>query len=139
MHSMLVPNPFWRHPDRFVSLFDEDDNLPMWSPAASGLQVSEDETHVYVEAALPGVDPHDIEVTFDKGMLWIKGEGKVEEKDTKRTFYRKTSQSFSYRVAIPGDVDEAKEPEANCKNGVMTIAFTKVPEKQPKKIAVKTA
>jgi hypothetical protein len=45
--------------------------------------------------------------------------------------------SFSYRVAIPSDVDETKEPEATCKNGIMKVTFTKRPEVQPKKISVR--
>lgn len=82
-------------------------------------------------------------MTFHKGVLWIKGEAKEEEnlptgKAGKKKYYRKATSSFSYRVAIPGDVDSKAEPQASVKHGVMTVAFTKSPAAQPKKIAVKT-
>jgi HSP20 family molecular chaperone IbpA len=41
-------------------------------------------------------------------------------------------------VAVPGDVDPNKEPEATYKHGVMTITFNKTPKAQPKKIQIKT-
>lgn len=120
---------------RFPFWTDEEDWTPTTSP--SGLAVSEDDKKVYIEAAVPGIDPEDIEVTVDKGVVWIKGETKQEE--TEKKYYRKATSSFSYRVAIPGEIDQNSEPEATSKNGVMTVAFTKAEKVQPKKIAVKTA
>ncbi len=122
---------------RVPSFWDEDDELMTAGNTPSGLSVSEDEKNVFVETALPGVDPKDVEITFDKGILWVKGETQQEEK--KKKYYRKATSAFSYRVAIPGDVDPNVEPEATCKNGVMTITFAKSPASQPKKIAVKSS
>ena len=132
----LIPSSFWSFPAfRFPSLW-EDEERGLITGISNNLSVSEDEKNVYVEAALPGIDPKDIEVTFDKGILWIKGEAKEEEK--KKKYYQKASRSFSYRVAIPGEINESIEPEAKCKNGVMMITFAKSPKTQPKKITVKT-
>jgi len=132
----LIPSSFWTFPAfRFPSLWEEEEK-ELTAGVPSGLSVSEDEKNIYVEAALPGIDPKDIEVTFDKGILWIKGEAKEEEK--KKKYYRKASRSFSYRVAVPGEIDEKVEPEAKCKNGVMTVTFAKSPKTQPKRITVKT-
>jgi len=103
----------------------------------SNLSISEDEQHVFVEAALPGLKPEDIEVTFEKGVLWIKGEAKEETENKKRKYYRKASRSFSYRVQVPGQIDEKKDPEATYKDGIMKIAFMKTPQPEPKKIQVK--
>ena len=75
----IVPGAFWRGASLPSFWDDEDWNLPANQP--SGLTISEDEKRVYVEAALPGVDPKNVEITFDKGIVWIKGEIKdVEEK-----------------------------------------------------------
>jgi HSP20 family protein len=131
----LTPSSFWRFPSlRPITGWDDDDDMTVTTP--SGLSISEDDTHVYVETALPGIDPKDVEITFDKGMLWVKGETKEEEK--KKKYYRKATSSFSYRVAIPGDIDPNKEPVATAKHGIMTIAFAKSPVSSPKKISVKT-
>jgi HSP20 family protein len=131
----LVPSFFWNFPAfRFPSLWEEEEKELAAGPP-SGLTVSEDEKNVYIEAAVPGIDPKEIEVTFDRGILWIKGEAKEEEK--KKKYYRKASRSFSYRVAVPGEIDSKVEPVATCKNGVMAITFAKSAKVQPKKISVK--
>jgi HSP20 family protein len=129
----LVPTSFWRFPVARSVWDDEEDMAMMTSP--SGISISEDDTHVFVEVALPGVDPKDVDITFDKGTLWVKGETKEEEK--KKKFYRKATSSFSYRIAVPGEIDTNIEPEAASKHGVMTITFTKSKASLPKKISVK--
>lgn len=129
----LIPRSFLRFP----AFWDEDEDwLPMTS-GSSGLSVSEDDKHVYVEAAVPGLDPKDIEVTFHKGVLWIKGEAKEEKEDKARKYYRRAARSFSYQVAVPGVIDESVEPEAEYKDGIMAVTFKKQPTVAPKKLTVK--
>jgi len=131
----LIPRSFWNLPSRLPSMLEEED----WRSflPSSGLTVSEDDKHVYIEAAVPGLDPNQIEVTFDKGVLWIRGNQEQKE-DKDRKFYRQASNAFSYRVAVPGNIDENSEPDAVCKNGIMKVTFNKVPETQPKKLNVRT-
>ncbi|GIW61476.1 MAG: heat-shock protein Hsp20 [Patescibacteria group bacterium] len=146
MADSLLPRRLWSLPTiTFPSLledvFEEVEELvpaTIWPSTTylQGLSISEDDKNVYVEAAVPGVDPKEIEVTYENGVLTIRGEKKEEEKG--KTFRRRATRSFFYRIS-PGDVDPNKEPEAVCKNGVMTVTFAKVPEAKPKKIAVKTA
>lgn len=139
MSLSIVPNSFWQFPSlRLPSLWDDDQDWDL-SSSPSGLSVSEDDKKIYVKASVPGIKPDDVEITYDpdKGVLSIAGEAKEEEEDKKRKFYRKASSSFSYRVLVPGKVDDKEEPEAICKDGIMTVTFNKVPETKPKKIAVK--
>ena len=59
----------------FFSAFDS--TLPNISrEELSGISLYEDENKLYIEAAVPGIRPEDLCVTFDKGILWIKGENK---------------------------------------------------------------
>ncbi len=132
----IIPS-FWRFPI-FASDLWEDVSSMLPTTAVNGLSVSEDEKNVYIEAAVPGIDPKDVEVTFDKGVLWVKGEKNEEEKKGKK-YYRKATSSFSYQVAVPSSVDWKEEPDAVCKHGVMHVTFSKSPAVQPKKITVKTA
>lgn len=137
MITDLVPKSFFSFPS-LSSVWDDDQNFPMLTSSnSSGVSVSEDDKKLYVTANVPGVDPDDIEVTFKDGYVWIHGETKEEEKDKKRKYYRQSTQSFSYRVAVPTDINHNIEPEAVCKNGVMTVTFAKAESAQPKKIAVK--
>lgn len=105
--------------------------------APTGISISEDEKNIYIEVAVPGIDPKNIDTTVKDNQLWIHGEQKEEEKDKKRKYYRKANRSFSYRIGIPGDIDMNMEPEATCSHGVMTVTFQKSPKAQPKKIQVK--
>lgn len=127
------------------SLFDEIENLP-WavinSPAScqqagQGLQVSEDEQHIIVEASMPGLNEEDIDVTFEKGNLTIRGEKKETEEDKMRKYYRRSCRSFAYTLQVPGNVDETAEPQAEFKTGVLKISFPKQRRAPPKKIEIK--
>lgn len=133
----LIPRTFLNMPSRLPSLFDDNDDWATFLPS-SGLTVSEDDKTVTVEAAMPGLDAGDAEVTVDKGVLWIRGSKQESEEDKNKKFYRKASSSFSYRIVVPGNIDESKEPEAVFKNGIMKIMFQKIMETPARKIEVKT-
>ena len=136
MTNDLIPKNFWRMPMiSFPSFMEDMEDLLPTHNYLNGLTVSEDGKNVYVEAAVPGIDPKEVDVTFSKGVLTIKAEKKEEEKG--KTYQRRATRSFLYRVT-PGDVDPKAEPQATCKNGVMTVTFAKALEAKPKKISVKT-
>lgn len=130
----LIPHKLLSLP----SIWNDDDSWMTIASNPSGLSVSEDDKNIYIEASLPGIDPKDIDVTFHEGYLWVQGEAKAEEKDAKRKYYREATNSFSYRVAVPGEVDLNTEPKADYKQGIMTVTFVKSPKAQPKKIEIKS-
>lgn len=133
----LIPSRLLSFPHvQLPSIWNDDDDWLTAPSTPSGLSVSEDDKKVYIEAALPGIDPQNIEITFQDGYLWIRGEVREEEKDKKRKYYREATKSFSYRVAVPGDIDNNLEPTATYKHGVMTVSFMKSAKSQPKKIQV---
>lgn len=138
--SSLVPRSLWftpMIPGELNKLWDEMDEALTVTQPGGGLTITEDDQHVYVEAAVPGIEPKDIEITFERGMLWIRGEAKAEEKDKKRKIHTQSRRSFSYRIAVPGDIDLSKEPEASYKHGVMTVTFLKNAQAQPRRIQLK--
>lgn len=138
MSKNLVPRSFWNFPSiNFPVSWEGDEN---WMEAlnSSGLSIYEDDTHVHVEAAVPGLSAEEIEVTFEKGILWIKAEKQEEEEDKKRKYHRKSVSNYSYRVAIPGQLDAHSDPEASYQNGIMKISFLKAKQAQPKKIVVRS-
>jgi len=116
-------------------LENEEDWLWPAIESASGLSMSEDDRDIFIEASLPGIDPKEIEVTFERGVLWIRGEAK--EEDTKRKYYHRAQRSFVYRLSIPETVDPASEPEVTSRNGVLRVTFNKVLKTELKKIKVK--
>lgn len=142
MSRKITPYHVWSFPSvRFPFSFfeDEGEGLLQHFEESSGLSVSEDEKNVYIEASVPGIRPEEIEISYEKGILWIKAMKKEETEDKKRKFYRKATSSFSYRVALPSNVEEGKQPEANCKNGILKVTFSKKKKSEAKKIPVKGA
>lgn len=136
MDFPLLPSSRWPRNRWLSSWFDEDDWL-LTKTKYSGLTVSEDESFVYTEAALPGVDPEKIEVIFDKGTLSVSGSTEEETKDQKK-YYRKASRSFAYRVDLPDSVDVSQVPDVTYKDGMLYAKFKKTKETpQIKKIAIK--
>lgn len=131
--SYLVPKSFWSLP----SLIEDDDWGLIGGNASSGLSLSEDEKNIYAEASVPGVDPQDIDITFEKGIVKINARSKQEEKEDRKVWKRLQSE-FSYQFTVPSDVDMNSDPEAQVKNGVIHLTFAKSPKAQPKKIALKS-
>jgi HSP20 family protein len=116
-------------------IFEDEEGWHFPLKESSNLTLSEDKNNFYVEAALPGLKPEEIEISLEKNVLWIKGQKKEEEKDKK--YYRKASSSFSYRVVIPVEIDEKKDIEATYKDGIMKVAFQKAAASKPQKITIK--
>jgi HSP20 family protein len=106
---------------------------------SSGLSVWEEKDNVVVEAALPGIGPGEAELTYERGILTIRGNKKEEKQDKERKYYQKSSSSFVYRLSVPGELDETAEPEAKLTDGVLQVRFKKHHRAAPRKINVKGA
>ena len=121
---------------RWPSLWDDEEDWPEIPSTGRGLDVYESGKEVVVKAAVPGVDPQKVEVTYEDGRLWIKAEVEEEEKDKK--YYRKSARSFNYSLDVP-QVNPAAEPKsAEVEGGVLTVIFAKAqPKKKTKRITVK--
>ncbi len=133
MNRSLLPLLF----NELLPSDDELRELSAFTGRSSDITISEDEEHIYVETFLPGVKPENIEVTFHKGVLYVKGTREEKEEDKKRKYYRRASATFSYRISVPGEIEEGALPEALSSDGVMTVRFNKQKKSQPKKISVK--
>ena len=124
---------------RFFDFFDKFPNLFGGNSKGDrgGMTLSEDDKNVYVEAALPGLKGDDIEVHVDRGVLWVKGERKIEDENKKKKYYRKAQRSFSYSVTLPKEVDTAN-PEAVFEDSIMKITFKKSNTEGAKKISFRS-
>ena len=106
-----------------------------WTPA---VDVREDAERFVITADVPGVDPEDIEVTMESGVLTIKGERKLEAKDEGGNGYRRVERvygSFYRRFTLP-DTADAEAISANGRHGVLEVVIPKRAALQPKRIAV---
>ena len=105
--------------------------------AGSDLSVWEEKDHVIVEAPVPGIGSDDVDLTFERGVLTIRGQKKEEKEDKDRKYFHKSSSSFVYRLTVPGEIDETAEPEAKLDNGILRVSFKKHKRAMPRKINVK--
>ena len=101
------------------------------------LNVWEEGDTIKVEAELPGVRIEDIEVSFEKGELTLKGEKKFEGKET-ASLHRRERQygAFTRTMTFPWEI-VADQVSAELKDGVLTITLPKAEEAKPRKVAVK--
>lgn len=107
-----------------------------WTPA---VDIKEEESQFVITADVPGVDPKDMEVTMENGVLTIKGERTVES-ESEDNGYRRVERlhgTFYRRFALP-DYADADKIAATCKNGVLTLTIPKTEAVKPRKITVKS-
>ena len=105
-----------------------------WSPA---VDVKELDDHFVLVADIPGVEPKDIEITTEGGVLTIKGERKTETDETGEGYRRveRRHGSFTRSFTLPELVD-ADKIEAKGANGVLEVRIPKPEQAQPKRIQV---
>jgi len=105
-----------------------------------GLDVYETDNDVVVKAAVPGVDPGKVQVTFEDGVLHVsaKEEQKETEKEKKKIVYRKERvTSFDYVCTLPRPID-ANKLNAEVDNGILVVKAPIAPAAKSKAIPVRT-
>ena len=106
-----------------------------WVPAVDTYET--DAHEVVVKAELPDMKREDINLTFENGVLTLKGERKVQQ-DVKKENYQRIERRhgvFSRSFTLPNTVDAGKI-SASYKDGVLTIRLPQREEAKPKQIAV---
>ncbi len=107
-----------------------DTMAKMFSPS---LDLHADEKQYTVALELPGVDPADVKITLDDGMLIISGEKKCASANGEQKNCRHRESvygSFERAVSLPEDAD-SENITANAKNGVLTIAIPRKEQTKP--------
>ncbi|MEQ1558037.1 MAG: Hsp20/alpha crystallin family protein [Methyloglobulus sp.] len=105
-----------------------------WAPA---VDIKEEKDRFVIHADLPGVNPEDIDVNMENGVLTIKGEKNTEAKTQKDNYKRveRIYGSFYRRFSLPDTADN-EAINAKAKNGVLDIVIPKREAVKPKKISV---
>lgn len=123
--------------DRFISNEDTDQSNVVTSQWAPRVDIREEDKRFVIYADIPGVDPKDIEVNMDKGILAIKGDRVAESVSENGQFTRieRSSGTFYRRFALPDSAD-AENICASGKHGVLEISIPKKPETTPRRITI---
>ena len=108
--------------------------------SALALDVLENEDAYLVKATIPGIDPNDLDITYNNETLTIQGEMKQEnEKEGERYHLRERSYGKFYRqVRLPSSV-RPDAIQAHYEHGVLTLTLPKTEEVKPRKISVQNS
>jgi HSP20 family protein len=94
----------------------------------------------YVEAAVPGIRPEDVDITIEGDMLTIKGEFKKEEKREEEGYLLREMQrgAFSRTITLPSGL-KADAAKATFKDGVLTLEIPKEETSKARHVKVQVA
>ena len=103
------------------------------------MDVVQDGDDLIVRASLPGVEPDDIQVTLEDGLLTIEGETGSETEEQKGDYLLRERRfgRFHRALRLPSSVD-AENAEPSYANGVLTITVPKQEAKKARRLAIKT-
>lgn len=118
---------------------DSDDSAVVTAEWQPRVDIKEEANRFVIYADLPGIDPQDIDVSMDKGILSIRGERSSESSEETDRYSRieRSYGSFHRRFALPDSAD-ADGISAQGRNGVLEITIPKKPETTPRRIKVGT-
>src|ERR1700754_1502093 len=126
----------------FGNLNDTDSSSATseWTPA---VDVREFSDRFQLLLDVPGVDPKDVEITLDNGLLTVSG-NRAEEKSVGTNSTESPQQQrierrlgrFHRRFILP-DTADAENVNASGRNGVLEIVIPKQPKAQPRRISVR--
>ena len=105
-----------------------------WAPA---VDIKEENDKYMLIADIPGVNPKDIDIHMENGILTIKGERNSELKTERENFKRieRKHGVFYRRFTMPEGVNP-DAIDAKSDNGVLTVIIPKQEAVKPRKITV---
>jgi HSP20 family protein len=98
------------------------------------INVHQSESDLFIEAALPGVDPDEIDISHHDGLLTLRARSSVAEKD----YFHQEIRSIEYlrQVMLPVEC-RFDEAEASLDGGMLRIRIPKQRQQAPEKIHIK--
>lgn len=106
-----------------------------WVPS---VDINEFDNSFELHVDVPGVDPKDVEITLDNGVLTISGERRYEKQEEEGMMRRRTERAYGrfYRRFILPDTVDADKVKATDHHGVLQISIPKQAKALPRRIKV---
>ena len=107
-----------------------------WAPA---VDIKEEPQQFVIHADVPGVEAKDIDITLENGVLTLKGQRVIEQKEENDQYRRveRVRGTFLRRFSLP-DAVNAEKVSAKCKDGVLEVIVPKRESAQPRRIAIES-
>ena len=105
-----------------------------WVPR---VDIHEEKDRFVVLADVPGVEPKDIDITAENGVLTVRGERRAEKRETENGYERveRVSGAFLRRFTLPEGAN-TESIKAKQTNGVLEVTIPKTPAVQPRRISI---
>jgi len=105
-------------------------------PAMNAWTTDEEEV---VTAAIPGINPDDVDLSIVNDVLTVSGERKVEQPSENMRYHRRerVDGKFSRSIQLSFPVDSEKV-SAIYENGILTVRLPRAEDDRPRKIRVKS-
>ena len=86
---------------------------------------------------MPGVDPKDVDIRIENGILYLKGERKFEKEEKDEHYHRieRSYGAFTRSFSLPNSID-ADHVTAEYKDGQLILTMPKLEEAKPKTIPI---
>ena len=113
--------------DQMMKNFPSNGLMPMGQGFAPALDVYETKDAVVVEAPLPGINPANVEVSVENGIVTVQGQSTKEHEMDDKNYYRKeVRQGVVFRqIALPAHANH-ETAEASFENGVLKVSIPKL-------------
>jgi HSP20 family protein len=125
--------------NRLFSDWNESESSSVTADWVPSVDINEFDNQFQLYVDLPGIDPKDVEITLESGVLTITGERFMQaEKADENVVRRRTERGsgrFYRRFILPETVD-ADNVKATDRHGVLEILIPKQAKAQPRRIEV---
>jgi HSP20 family protein len=123
-----VMRSFWGLDPEMLQTFGSTDTLDVY----------EKDGQVFIEAAVAGIQPENVHITFEEGVLRIdaKQEEHEEEKNKKGYYKNEMVREYHYNTNLPRPV-EGDQITAHVEHGVVTVTAPIAEAAKPRRIEVK--
>jgi len=136
----------WNVVNRLHQSLDHLFNEALSSPEASSspsvawvprVDIHEEKDRFVVLADVPGVEPKDIDITAENGVLTVRGERRSEKRETDNGYERveRVTGAFLRRFTLPEGAN-TESIKAKQTNGVLEVTIPKTPAVQPRRISI---
>jgi HSP20 family protein len=136
----------WAVVNRLHQSLDQFFNETLSAPEASSspsvawvprVDIHEEKDRFVVLADVPGVEPKDIDITAENGVLTVRGERRSEKRETDNGYERveRVSGTFLRRFTLPEGAN-TESIKARQTNGVLEVTIPKAPALQSRRISI---
>jgi HSP20 family protein len=114
---------------------EEDFATGSWVP---NVDVRETKDSLELQVEVPGIDPKDVTVSVENGVLTLKGSRRFEKATEGETYHRieRAYGLFERSFTLPTNVD-TERVQATYRQGVLQLTIPKREEAKPKSISIR--